>query len=232
MASTKNKLTILKSIIQPIADMGILVRFENESACQTFSNNITKAEYTWVLDVVPAYKAVALYHNPTIISLKNVTTEVNNLLKNLELKTPTQQSKVVEVPCCYELGADLEIVAELKGLTTKEVIRLHSETEYCVYAIGFSPGFPYMGYLPKELEGVPRLATPRLKVPAGSIGLTGIQTGLYPEEKPGGWHLIGQTPILLVDILTQYFAFNIGDKVHFSPISKSTFKKLIGTKLK
>ena len=232
MASTKNKLTIPKPIIQPIADMGILVRFENESACQTFSNNIIKAAYTWVLDVVPAYKAVALYHNPDSITLESLIHEITSALKFPEITTATQQSKVVEVPCCYELGTDLEIVTKLKGLTTKEVIRLHSETEYCVYAIGFSPGFPYMGYLPKELEGVPRLATPRLKVPAGSVGLTGIQTGIYPEQKPGGWHLIGQTPNVLVDILTQYFAFNIGEKVQFSPINKSTFKKLVGAKLK
>ena len=232
MASTKKKSTIPKHSIQPIADMGILVRFENEAACQTFSNNIKKAAYTWVLDVVPAYKAVALYHNPNSITLESLIHEITSALKFPEITTPTQQSKVVEVPCCYELGTDLEIVAKLKGLTTKEVIRLHSETEYCVYAIGFSPGFPYMGYLPKELEGVPRLATPRLKVPAGSVGLTGIQTGIYPEQKPGGWHLIGQTPNLLVDILTQYFAFNIGDKVQFSPINKSTFKKLVGAKLK
>ena len=232
MASTKKKSTIPKHSIQPIADMGILVRFENEAACQTFSNNIKKAAYTWVLDVVPAYKAVALYHNPNSITLESLIHEITSALKFPEITTPTQQSKVVEVPCCYELGTDLEIVAKLKGLTTKEVIRLHSETEYCVYAIGFSPGFPYMGYLPKELEGVPRLATPRLNVPAGSVGLTGIQTGIYPEQKPGGWHLIGQTPNLLVDILTQYFAFNIGDKVRFSPISKSAFKKLVGAKLK
>lgn len=232
MASTKNKLTSLKPVIQAIADMGILIRFDTEGACQAFSNKIKKAAYTWVLDVVPAYKAVAIYHNPESISLESLIHEITSDLKITEITTPTQQSKVVEVPCCYQLGADLEIVAELKGLTTKEVIRLHSETEYCVYAIGFSPGFPYMGYLPKELEGVPRLATPRLKVPAGSVGLTGIQTGIYPEQKPGGWHLIGQTPNLLVDILTQYFAFDIGDKVRFLPISKSVFKKLVGAKLK
>jgi inhibitor of KinA len=232
MASTKNKLTTPKPIIQPIADMGILIRFESESECQDFSNTIKKAGYTWVLDVVPAYKSVAIYHNPAFISLQSLANEIASLLKTREITTPTQQSIVVEVPCCYELGADLDIVAKLKGLTTKEVIRLHSETEYCVYAIGFSPGFPYMGYLPKELEGIPRLATPRLKVPAGSVGLTGVQTGIYPEQKPGGWHLIGQTPNLLVDILTQYFAFNIGDKVRFSPISKSTFKTLLGAKLK
>jgi len=232
MASTKNKSTAPKAIIQPIADMGILVRFDSESACQTFSSFIRGAEYKWILDTVPAYKAVALYHKPDCISLESLIHEITSALKIKEITTPTQKSKVVEVPCCYELGADLEIVAELKGLTTKEVIRLHSETEYCVYAVGFSPGFPYLGYLPKELEGIPRLATPRLKVPAGSVGLTGIQTGIYPEPKPGGWHLIGQTPNLLVDILTQYFAFNIGDKVRFSPINKSTFKKLVGAKLK
>ena len=232
MASTKNKITSLKPIIQAIADMGILVRFENEQQCQAFSKTVKKSGYSWVLDMVAAYKAVAIYHDPAFASLDFLTTEVKSILKTSEITTSTQQFKMIEVPCCYELGPDLEIVAELKGLTTKEVIRLHSETEYCVYAIGFSPGFPYMGYLPKKLEGVPRLATPRLKVPAGSVGLTGIQTGIYPEQKPGGWHLIGQTPNLLVDILTQYFAFDIGDKVRFLPISKSVFKKLVGAKLK
>jgi inhibitor of KinA len=232
MTSTKNKLPAQKPIIQAIADMGILIRFENEHDCQAFSKIIKNLGYSWVLDVVPAYKAVAIYHNPAFATLDFLTTEVKAILKNLERQTPVEKFKIIEVPCCYELGPDLEIVAEFKGLTTKEVIRLHSETEYCVYAIGFSPGFPYMGYLPKKLEGVPRLATPRLKVPAGSVGLTGIQTGIYPEQKPGGWHLIGQTPNLLVDILTQYFAFNIGDRVQFSPISKNTFKKLVGTKLK
>lgn len=231
MTSTKKKLTTPKHSIQPIADMGILVRFENESACQTFSNNIKKATYTWVLDVVPAYKAVAIYHNPALISLLSLTKEIKSVIESVERTTPIEKFKMVEVPCCYELGTDLDIVAKLKGLTTKEVIRLHSETEYCVYAIGFSPGFPYLGYLSKELEGVPRLATPRLKVPAGSVGLTGIQTGVYPEQKPGGWHLIGQTPNLLVDILTQYFAFDVGDKVRFSSITKSVFKKLVGSKL-
>lgn len=232
MASTKNNSTHSKPIIQPLADMGILIRFESESACQTFSSTIKKTGYSWVLDVVPAYKAVALYHNPAFISLPSLTKEIKIVLESLEKTTPSEKFKMVEVPCCYDLGEDLDIVAELKGLTTKEVIRLHTETEYCVYAIGFSPGFPYMGYLPKKLEGVPRLATPRLKVPAGSVGLTGIQTGIYPEQKPGGWHLIGQTPIILVDILTQYFAFDVGDKVRFSSISKSVFKKLVGSKLK
>lgn len=231
MATSKNILTPDKPTIQLIADMGILVRFENESACQAFFKFIRDAKHQWILDTVPAYKAVAIYHKPTFISLEFLTKEVMAILKTLEITTSNQKFKRLEVPCCYELGPDLEIVAALKNLTTKEVVRLHSESEFCVYAIGFSPGFPYMGYLPKKLEGVPRLATPRLKVPAGSIGITGVQTGIYPEEKPGGWHLIGQTPNLLVDILTQYFAFDIGDKVQFSPISKSSFKKLVGTKL-
>lgn len=231
MGSTKKLPLSQKPKIQPIADMGILVRFENEKECQAFSRTIQLSQKPWIFDVVPAYNTIAIYHNPALIQLKGVIAEIKNLIKTQDEFIHQNASKTLEVPCCYEFGPDLEIVAELKGLTTKEVINLHSETEYCVYAIGFSPGFPYMGYLPKKLEGVPRLPSPRLKVPAGSVGLTGIQTGIYPEQKPGGWHLIGQAPNLLVDIVEQYFAFNIGDRVRFSPISKSTFKKLVGTKL-
>ena len=186
MGSTKKLPLSQKPKIQPIADMGILVRFENEKECQAFSRTIQLSQKPWIFDVVPAYNTIAIYHNPALIQLKGVIAEIKNLIKTQDEFIHQNASKTLEVPCCYEFGPDLEIVAELKGLTTKEVIKLHSETEYCVYAIGFSPGFPYMGYLPKKLEGVPRLPSPRLKVPAGSVGLTGIQTGIYPEQKPGG----------------------------------------------
>ena len=91
-------------------------------------------------------------------------------------------------------------VAQLSGLPPDEVIRLHASTEYTVYAIGFCPGFPYLGYLPPPLCGVPRLEAPRLRVEAGSVGLTGRQTGIYTEPRPGGWNLIGRTPLQLVDV--------------------------------
>ncbi len=231
MQSTKNSTTFTYPEIIPIADMGILIRFVSESECLAFYNLFEVNHKNWIIDIVPAYKALAIYHNPKLISIQCIIETVKTILETATPQNNLISGKLIEVPCCYELGADLEKVAQIKNLTTKEVIRFHSESEYCVYAIGFTPGFPYLGYLPKELTGVPRLATPRIKVPAGSIGLTGVQTGIYPEEKPGGWHLIGQTPCLLVDLLSDYFAFKIGDKIRFFPINKTSFKKLLGSKL-
>ena len=99
------------------------------------------------------------------------------------------------MPCCYELQLDLERITRHTGLPADAVIRLHLAAEYTVYAIGFCPGFPYLGYLPAPLSGVPRLETPRLHVETGSVGLTGRQTGIYTQPRPGGWNLIGRTPL-------------------------------------
>jgi inhibitor of KinA len=135
------------------------------------------------------------------------------------------------IPCCYEKGPDLARVAELCRLPADEVVRLHAATTYTVYAIGFCPGFPYLGYLPAELCGVPRLEKPRLRVEAGSVGLTGRQTGIYTEVRPGGWNLIGQTPLELVNVRDGYFPLRTGDRVCFEPIDEATFECLRGRRL-
>jgi inhibitor of KinA len=126
---------------------------------------------------------------------------------------------------------DLERVAGQVGLTAAEVIRLHAETVYTVYAIGFCPGFPYLGYLPGPLCGVPRLPAPRLRVEAGSVGLTGRQTGIYTEPRPGGWNLIGRTPLQLVDVADGYFPLRTGDQVQFIRIDEAEFRRLLGQRL-
>ena len=135
------------------------------------------------------------------------------------------------IPCCYERQLDLAHVAEHTGLKEEEVIRLHLETEYTVYAIGFCPGFPYLGYLPRALCGVPRLATPRVRVDAGSVGLTGRQTGIYTEPRPGGWNLIGRTPLELVNLADGYFPLRTGDRVRFRRVDETEFKNLLGQRL-
>ena len=122
-------------------------------------------------------------------------------------------------------------IAEHTGLTTEEVIRLHTGQDYTVYAIGFCPGFPYLGYLPKPLCGVPRLPSPRLRVEPGSVGLTGRQTGIYPLERPGGWNLLGRTPLQLVDVENGYFPIRAGDLVTFQRIDEAEFKELQGHRL-
>jgi len=104
-------------------------------------------------------------------------------------------------------------VCEHTSLAPDDVIRLHSAIEFTVYAVGFVPGFPYLGYLPTELCGVGRLPSPRLRVDPGSVGITGRQTAIYPQASPGGWNLIGRTPLVIVDVATGFFPLNVGDRV-------------------
>jgi len=135
------------------------------------------------------------------------------------------------IPCCYELQLDLPRVAQHVGLPTDEIIRLHFETEYTVYAIGFCPGFPYLGYLPSALCGVPRLDSPRKQLEAGSVGLTGRQTGIYTEPRPGGWNILGRTPLELVNVADGYFPLLTGDKIKFTRIDEKEFDRLKGKRL-
>jgi inhibitor of KinA len=135
------------------------------------------------------------------------------------------------IPCCYDFPLDQKRVAAQTGLGVDTLIKLHCGTEYRVYAIGFCPGFPYLGYLPASLRGVPRLDSPRLRVDAGSVGLTGKQTGIYTEVRPGGWNLIGRTPLTLVSMADEYFPLRTGDRVRFERIDEREFDQLKGERL-
>jgi inhibitor of KinA len=139
--------------------------------------------------------------------------------------------RIFKIPCCYELGHDLDRVVQYTGLKVEEIVRLHSEATYTVYAIGFCPGFPYLGYLPQPLCGVPRLSSPRLRVEVGSVGMTGRQTGIYTEARPGGWNIIGRTPLQLVDVKEDYFPLRTGDRIQFLPIKENEYQKLLGRRV-
>jgi inhibitor of KinA len=133
------------------------------------------------------------------------------------------------VPTVYggEFGPDLSNVARFHSLTEEEVTRIHSEIEYIVYMIGFIAGFPYMGKVPDPIA-TPRLETPRLKIPAGSVGIAGNQTGIYPCESPGGWQIIGRTPSKLFNpYMQQPSLFQPGDRVKFKPITVKEFETLV-----
>ena len=126
---------------------------------------------------------------------------------------------------------DLPRVCAATGRSADEVIRLHTATTYTVYAIGFVPGFPYLGYLPTELCGVGRLPSPRVRVEPGSVGLTGRQTGVYPLARPGGWNLIGRTPLTIVDVADGFFPLRVGDAVRFERIDETRYRELEGERL-
>ena len=122
-------------------------------------------------------------------------------------------------------------IAEHTKLSAADVIRLHTTPVYTVYAIGFCPGFPYLGYLPAALSGVPRLNAPRLRLEQGSVGLTGRQTGIYTEPRPGGWNIVGRTPLELVNVADGYFPLRTGDHVQFVRIDEDEFRRLEGQRL-
>jgi inhibitor of KinA len=219
-----------KPILEPLGDQGILARCADEDEALRWGNCVRTLGVEWLVDVVQAYTTVAVFHDRDQISL----IEVLGLLDSLPVpasEVSGSPGRLHVIPCCYELGADLQRIAQHTGLSGDEVITLHCSTIYTIYAIGFCPGFPYLGYLPDLLCGVPRLDSPRFRVEPGSVGLTGRQTGIYPEPRPGGWNLIGRTPLVLVDVLTGYFPLRTGDRVCFERIDETQYRRLSGQRL-
>src|SRR5262249_51069967 len=208
---------------------GVLAHFPTEAQALAFAAAVRAAGWPELVDVVPAYYSVAVYHDPARVDVAELKQRLAALPLNPSSATAVGRLHVI--PCCYHLGPDLTRVAEQTRLRPSQVIELHAGSDYTVYAIGFCPGFPYLGYLPEALCGVPRLPSPRLRVPPGSVGLTGKQTGIYPLERPGGWNLIGQTPLELVHVADGYFPLPAGDRVRFAPIDKGEFERLKGKRL-
>jgi inhibitor of KinA len=215
--------------LQPLGDQAALASFADEEAAARFAAAVRAAAPPGVLDVVQAYTSVAVFFDLDRTRFGSVA----ETLRAVETQAPAvaDPPRVHAIPCCYDLQLDLGRVAKHTGLPPDEVVRLHAATEYAVYAIGFCPGFPYLGYLPSALCGVPRLDSPRLRVEPGSVGLTGRQTGIYTEPRPGGWNLIGRTPLLLVDVADGYFPLRTGDRVRFEPIGEAEYRRLLGRRL-
>jgi inhibitor of KinA len=211
-----------------LSDQGILARCPEETAALGWAAAVRHAALPWVLDVVQAYTSVAVFVDPEFVSLHEALAILSRLKPLVDC---AGVGRLYHIPCCYELGLDIERIAAHAGLSPDEVAAVHASVEYTVYAIGFSPGFPYLGYLPAALCGVPRLESPRLRVEPGSVGLTGRQTGIYPEARPGGWNLIGRTPLVLVDVAAGYFPLRTGDRIRFQPISRDEFARLQGRRL-
>jgi KipI family sensor histidine kinase inhibitor len=144
-----------------------------------------------VLETIPTYRSLLILYDPSITNPAKLKKEILTLEERLsEIKIPPPNT--VEIPVCYggEFGPDIQFVAEHNSMTTDDVIRIHSQNEYRIYMIGFTPGFPFLGGLPEVLY-TPRLETPRSFVPEGSVGIANNQTGIYPVASPGGWQLIG-----------------------------------------
>ncbi len=180
-----------------------------------------------VRNLHPAYCSLLVKFDGLRLRHEDLEAILRQYLARLEeVKLP--ETRQVEIPVCYgsEYGPDLKDVAAMHGMTQGQAIELHASVEYLVYFLGFVPGFAYLGELPRELV-TPRLATPRKKVPAGSVGIAGNQTGVYPFATPGGWRLLGRTPVPMFRAEQEGLSLlSIGDRVRFTPISPERFAEM------
>ena len=189
-------------------------------------NELEKMEIDGVSEIVISYTSLIIYYD----IFKTTGKDVENVLKKVDLAKLEKRSlkyNLVEIPVCYggEYGPDLALFDD-NGLSPEEVIELHSNTEYLVYMLGFMPGFPYLGGLDERLFK-DRLDNPRTRIPAGSVGIGGKQTGMYPFTSPGGWNLLGRTPIPLFDENREpQILYEAGDRIIYRSIDEEEYKKL------
>ena len=216
--------------IVPLGDLAVRVCFGKVISeaihrdIQLFLRDFEDQRIDGVVECVPTYTCVTIYYRPQRISYQQVIGKINSTL--VASKTPTKlKPSVYTIPVYYggETGPDLSFVAEHHGISEQEVIDLHSGKEYLIYMIGFVPGFPYLGGLSKNIA-IPRLQHPRSKVAAGSVGIGGNQTGIYPAEVPSGWRIIGITPVSLFDIKKHPPSLlSAGNYVKFFPVEYEEF---------
>ncbi|AEH25379.1 5-oxoprolinase subunit PxpB [Pyrococcus yayanosii] len=211
-------------IIRPLGDSAVLVVFGEEiredlnALVRGLARAIEGAGFEWLAEVVPAYSSLAVFYDPSLIGYD----DVRRIIEGIPFEPEDAGGRLVEVPVKYggEFGPDLGFVAEHNGLSEEEVVEIHSSRIYKVYFIGFLPGFPYLSEVDERIAA-PRLERPRLRVPAGSVGIAGRQTGIYPVESPGGWRIIGRTPLKLFDPSREPpVLLRSGDRVKFIPVEE------------
>jgi inhibitor of KinA len=233
--------------IKPLGDSTILVRVaedferapeETLNAVLSAQAGIKAAQIPGVVEVAPAYTTVALFYQPWRAveggaPAENVFSwmeqQIRKALSNLKSFEVDSQRSPIQIPVCYEaeFGVDLEHVAEHAGIHAKEVVDLHCGAEYRVHCVGFTGGFPFLGGLPRKIA-TPRRDVPRKEIPAGSVGIGGTQTGIYPIKSPGGWNVIGRTPLRLFDPQKNPpVLLRAGDRVRFRAITREEFDKSI-----
>ena len=221
---------MLPFTVCPVGDTGLLASFEQRiaqsvgAAVAALNTRVVAAAIPGVVETVPAFATLLIFYDPLVTEYDAVAAAVQKLAQVPDSDTAAEEGRLVEIPVCYggTLGPDLPFVAEHAGLTEKEVMELHAGREYRIYMLGFLPGFPYLGGLDERLF-TPRLPTPRTAIPAGSVGIGGEQTGIYPIASPGGWQLIGRTPLKLFDPAAGALPYAAGDRIRFKPITREAF---------
>ena len=216
--------------LSPVGDSAIAVDFENRIAPEinrqvhALAADLKKRPIAGICAMIPSFRSLLIQYNPTVLSYDALSSRLLSRAASCTASTETHM-RIWQIPCCYgsHFGPDLPDLEQATGLDRAEIIRIHSSVTYKIYMLGFLPGFVYLGGLDPRIE-MPRLASPRIKIPKGSVGIGGSQTGVYPVDSPGGWRLIGSTPVDFYDpgrnppVLCQ-----AGDAIRFCPISSCEY---------
>ncbi|MDP7010837.1 MAG: 5-oxoprolinase subunit PxpB [Verrucomicrobiota bacterium] len=226
------------SQIQVAGENSLIVSFGKDISA-TVSRRVRRAETALriglediLIDLIPSYASLLIIYDANRMDHAQALGKVRSCVREPEELNNAAKDKgqLINLPVWYgsNAGPDLQALASAKNLSTEEIIQIHQEREYCVYAIGFAPGFAYLGEVDKRIAA-PRLATPRLKVPRGAVGIADQQTAVYPAESPGGWNLIGRCPMRLFDPMAQPpMPMKVSDRVRFEAIDRNTFLNLGG----
>lgn len=219
--------------ILTVGDCAISVEFGQEISLEinhkvmALKTVLERKPITGLVELVPTYCSLLIQYDPMVLRYGPLRDKLKDLVTQLdEVEMPPKQ--VVEIPVAYggEYGPDLGEVARSHNISEEEVIRLHSEPEYPIYMLGFVAGFPYLGGMNKAIA-TPRKQTPRLNIEAGSVGIAGEQTGIYSVQSPGGWQIIGRTPLKLYDVEREEpVLLKAGQYVKFKPITKEEFRAM------
>lgn len=219
--------------IVPEGDSSILIVFGNEICPETnrrisaVVHLIRSQKIEGLVDMIPSYCALLVNYNPHVLGYEAIRERIEKLL-SIDVSEAAGTKRVFEIPVCYggAYGPDIQNIADHAGMSVEEVISLHSSRDYLIYMLGFLPGFCYLGGLDERIH-TPRLANPRLKIPAGSVGVGGAATGIYPMESPGGWQLMGLTPVRTYDPDRKVpILLEAGDYIRFIPIDTAEFDRI------
>ena len=194
------------------------------------SSAVSSGKIKGVKECVPTFVSLTVYYDPFLISLKKLKSKIEEI-NSRYVGEEGEKKRVFIIPVCYEgeFAPDLKDVAEHAGMSEDEVIRIHTGTDYLIYMLGFLPGFPYLGGLDERIH-TPRLSSPRTRIPAGAVGIGGEQTGIYPLASPGGWRLIGQTPIKPYDPeRAEPILYKAGDYIRFKPVSRKEYDEILSS---
>lgn len=224
----------MKPTISPVGDCAISIDFGqvidpkiNRHIRQTIER-IQALQLDGIIELVPTYCALLVQYDAMLYSYADMCNIIEHTFSESVTDSDNEMVTVIEIPTVYggEFGPDLGFVASHNNLSEEEVIAIHSGTDYLVYMLGFIPGFTYLGGMDPRIA-TPRLSSPRTLIPAGSVGIAGEQTGTYPSDSPGGWQIIGRTPVTMYDMSKEEAALlSAGDYVRYVPIDEQEYNRI------